>query len=245
MGAVKDRAVTSVVWTSAVILALVGVSAAVYRAANLADATARAEPVRARILDALGVTDPLMAERIREFRRFDAQFGAQPRLTLLHVIPGAVFLAFAPFQFWARLRNRYRGLHRWSGRVLLLAILVATAPALYFGVYAPFGGAGEALVIALVASLLLLAISRAFLAIRRGQVGRHREWMLRAFALSSGIASARLVGAVLDPILAPLRISTVTGLVITIWLGWALTVGAAEWWIVRTRARPQQAAAER
>lgn len=225
------------VWTCTLILALVGVTAAVYRAAYVTDATTRAEPVRQRVLDAFGRADPRLAERRDELRRFDSQFAAHPFLTWGHVIPGAVFLAFAPLQFWGRLRNRYRRLHRWSGRVLLCAILVSTAPALYFGLGAPFGGWLEALAIATVATLLITAVGRAFVAIRRGHVALHREWMLRAFALAIGIATVRVVGAVLDVALAPLGIRAATGLVVSLWLGWGVTVGAAELWIRYTRVR--------
>jgi len=229
--------VTGAVWMSTVVLSLVGVTAAVYRAAYVGDATLRAEPLRERILHTFGRTDPRLADRPDELRRFDSHFAAHPFLTLGHVIPGAVFLAFAPLQFWPRLRNRHRSVHRWSGRVLMCTILVSAAPALYFGLRAPFGGGGETLAIALVATLLLTAIARAFVAIRRGQVARHREWMLRAFALAIGIATTRVVGAVLDVALAPMGLRPATALVLNLWLGWALTVAAAELWILHTRAR--------
>jgi hypothetical protein len=72
-------------------------------------------------------------------------------------------------------------------------------------------------------------------AIRRGEVGRHREWMLRAYALAAGISIVRLVDAALDLAFAPFGMSPATMFVISIWLGWIITGGAAEFWIARTR----------
>ena len=150
----------------------------------------------------------------------------------------------APFQFWAGLRNRYRRLHRWSGRVLLCVLLASVASALYFGLGVPYAGKSEALLIAVVATLLLTAVGRAFVAIRRGHVARHREWMLRVFAVALGIATARVIGAVLDVALAPVGIRAATAFVLALWLGWGLTVGAAELWIVHTRSSARSSALE-
>ena len=124
--------------------------------------------------------------------------------------------------------------------MLLCALVASTAPALYFGLAAPFAGEAEALVIAAVAALSLISVRRAYVAIRRGDVVRHREWMLRAYAIALGIASIRVVGAVVDVALAPLGVRSATGLVISLWLGWALTAGVAESWIVHTRARARR-----
>ncbi len=225
-------------WAGTIVLCVSGVMAAAYRAAHITDAARRAEPLRERILLASGQVDPLVAERRAELRRMDSRFGDHPWLTLGHVIPGAVFLAFAPFQFWGGLRSRYRGLHRWSGRVLLCTILVSTAPALYFGLRVPFGGGREALVIAIVTTLLLASVAKALIAIRRGQVAQHREWMLRAFALVLGVATIRIASLGLDLLLAPWGIGPATVFVVALIAGWALTAGVAEWGIVHTRARP-------
>jgi uncharacterized membrane protein len=211
------------------------VTAAVYRAAYVTDAATRADPVRERALLALGRTDPLLADRAGEVRRLDSRYAVHPRLMLAHVVFGGVFLAFAPFQFWARLRNRHRRLHRWSGRPLLVVLMLSTVPALYFGLRVPFGSGGEALVIGVVAVLLLIAGGQAFVAIRRGQVARHREWMLRVFALALGIATVRLVLMPLDLALTTLAVRPATVFVVSLWLGWGVTVAIAELWIIRTR----------
>jgi uncharacterized membrane protein len=224
------------VWTCTLVLSLIGVTAAASRAMFLGDLGIRSDPYRTKALDALGIADPRIGERPSEVRRFDGRYGAHPLLTLAHVVPGGIFLAFAPLQFWPRLRNRYRALHRWSGRVLAVGLLVATVPALYFGLVIPFGGPFETLAIVIVAVLLVTALARAYAAIRRGDVARHREWMLRAFALAAGIASIRVVTVVVDLVATPFGVGPAAGLVISLWTGWILTAGAAEVWIAHTRA---------
>lgn len=224
-------------WSAVALLTLVGVTAAAARATFPADLAARAEPVRALLLASLDLTDPRAAERPGEVARFDGVFARHPRLTLLHVVPGGLFLALAPLQFSSRLRDRHRRMHRWTGRVLVPAAGLSVLPGLYFGLRMPFGGRTEALAIALFGGLLLVALARAVVAIRRGQVACHREWMIRAFAVAIGISTVRVVGAVFDVTLTPLGVGPREVFVLSVWTGWITTLGAAELWIAHTRPR--------
>lgn len=225
------------VWGGIVLLVAIGVTAAAGRATFPADLATRLDPVRARLLDALDRDDPFAPQRPAELARFDSPFATHPALTLLHVVPGGLFLALAPLQFWRRLRARHRQLHRWSGRVLVLAALVSTLSALYFGLLMPYGGRVEAVAIALFGGLFLASLARAVVAIRRGQVERHREWMIRAFAIAIGISTVRIVGAALDIALAPSGWHPRDTFVTSVWTGWLATVAAAELWIAYTRPR--------
>jgi len=113
--------------------------------------------------------------------------------------------------------------------------VLSAVPGLFFGLLIPYAGAPEAFVIALFGGLFLLALVRAVRAIRRGDVARHREWMIRAYAVAIGIASTRVVGAALDIALSPAGVGPRPLFVLAIAAGWAATVGAAELWIARTR----------
>jgi uncharacterized membrane protein len=186
-------------------------------------------------LESLGRNDPLAEQRPAEFGRFDRPFANHPVMALLHVVPGGVFLVLAPFQFCRRLRGRYLALHRWSGRLLIPVAFISTLSGLFFGLLMPFGGWGESLAIALFGGLFLASLSRAFLAIRTRQVDRHREWMIRAFAIALGISTIRVVGPVLDFALMPAAFPAEDVFVMSVWLGWTMTLGAAETWIRYTR----------
>jgi len=224
-------------WGGVIVLAAIGVAAAVGRGVFPGDLAAREEPVRQRILQALDRDDPFESQRARELDLVDGRFGAHPAATLLHVLPGAVFLLLAPLQFSARIRGGHLQFHRWSGRLLVLAGFVTALAGLYFGLLMPYGGWSEAIAVALFGGLFLYALSRALLAIRKHQVARHREWMIRAFAVAIGISTVRVIAAILDLTLSPAGFAPPVLFVLSIWTGWALTLGAAELWIRHTLER--------
>jgi len=230
-----SRSVMTVVWCGVTLLSLIGVTAALLRVAYPSDLAGRAEPLRQTMMSALGRTDPFFARRAQEVALFDARFASFRLATLLHVIPGGLFLLLAPLQFSSRLRDRHRGVHRWTGRLLVMAALLSVGPALHFGVMMPYAGVGESIAVATFGGLFVIAIITAFVAIRMGDVSRHREWMIRAFAVAIGISVVRLVSIAVDIALSPAGVSPQTVFVVSIWMGWLLTLGAGEMWIVGTR----------
>jgi len=82
---------------------------------------------------------------------------------------------------------------------------------------------------------LFLALARAVAAIRAGRVAAHREWMIRAFAVALGISTVRLVAAALDLVVSPYGVPLAPLFVASLWIGWGVTVAAAELWIRYTR----------
>ena len=238
------RRLTPVLWAMTAVLVVIGVGAAVGRIVFADDFVTRAEPVRQRLMEALDREDPFALERPAEVARVDGKFAAHPLLTLLHVLPGGIFLLFAPLQFSARIRTRHLRLHRWSGRLLLPTMLAGLLPGLYFGIVRPYGGPAEAVAIAAFGGLLLFAVYRGVRAIRRGQVARHREWMIRVFALTIAISTVRLVAGPLDVILTPLGVRPSALFALSVWTGWVLTLGVAELWIRRTRRSEVQEASK-
>jgi len=116
-----------------------------------------------------------------------------PNITNFHVIPGAIYLVLAPFQFSATLRKRSLNTHRFAGRVLSAIGLVVGATALFLGLIVPYSGVSEQLVIGFFGVLFLFSIVRGFLYIRSKEIALHREWMMRAFAIGLSIATMRLI----------------------------------------------------
>jgi len=86
-----------------------------------------------------------------------------------------------------------------------------------------FGGAGA------------FFITKGFLEIRRGRIAKHREWMIRAFAVFLGISAVRIVGVLFDLILTPTGYSPRFIFSLSLWIGWAATLATAELWIRRSR----------
>ncbi|HKO54520.1 MAG TPA: DUF2306 domain-containing protein [Thermoanaerobaculia bacterium] len=225
-------------WLAVVLLVLIGVAAALGRGLFPADFITRAEPFRQQFLQALGRHDSDPAQRAIELQRVDARYGAHRLATFLHIVPGALFLVLAPLQFSTRIRTRHLRFHRWSGRLLVILALPMVAAGFYFGVLMPYAGVREAIVIASVATLFIASLTRAVIAIRRRDVARHREWMLRAFALAIGISVVRLVAAVVDTTLTPAGYDLRGMFVLSLAGGWALSSAAAEAWIARSASVP-------
>lgn len=217
-------------WVAALVLCLIGVTAAVNRGLHVGDAGARVQATG--VFDALGVrVSPADSARMA---LTDHRFAQRPLLTRLHVLAGGLFLLLAPLQFWRRFRNSHRGVHRWSGRLLLVLLIISVSASVPFGILAPYAGAPEGVIVTAVTLLTVGGAARAYWAIRTQRVDLHREWMLRVFALAAGIASVRLVDTALILLILPF-VSSVTIFVLSLWLGWGLTLAGVEWWIVKTR----------
>ena len=223
------------------LLVAVGILAGTARTVYLDDLIRRMEPIRLRALSATGLVDPRAPERALEVAIIDDRFAGHRAATLLHVLAGVLFLGLAPLQFSSRIRGRYVALHRWSGRLLVVAGVLTTIAGMYFGVLMPFAGVPEAIVIGVVGAFFLFAISTAFIAIRRRDVGRHRAWMIRAFAVAMGVSTVRLVAIPLDLAMTPWGFSTQTIFVLSLWLGWGVATAGAELWLVYTRRLPTSA----
>jgi uncharacterized membrane protein len=220
----------------------VGVVAAAGRWRFLSDFATRADPVRQDVFAALEINDPFSKQRSAELDRFDRRFAENPRATLLHVVPGGIFLILAPLQFSSWLRRRHPRIHRWSGRLLIAGGVVFTLTGLYFGLLMPYGGLGEVSAIVVFASVFLLALTQGFLAIRSGHVARHREWMIRAFAIAIGVGTVRVVAGILDIALTPMGLAPTSLFALSLWTGWTVSLVAAECWVRYTRGLREAAA---
>jgi len=80
--------------------------------------------------------------------------------------------------------------------------------------------------------VFLYCLVRAYRHIRRKEVARHREWMIRAYGVGLGVATTRpIVGA----FFATRRLTPHEFFGIAFWLGFTTTFLAAEWWVDYTR----------
>jgi uncharacterized membrane protein len=171
---------------------------------------------------------------------YNPGFLKYPLITNLHVVLGAVYLVAGAIQFVPRIRNRWPVYHRWAGRALVGVALVVGSAALFMALVIPFSGWPGRLGNGFFALFFLFSLTQGFLAIRRREIARHREWMIRAFALALGIATMRLmfvpalmiagVESQSDPIVATLS-------VVSFMSAFILHLAVAEFWIRHTRLR--------
>ena len=238
-------------WSAVVLLVLLGLAASVGRSISvfqLLQLPASSRPGlspydSASVASAIPLYGALpgtarYAEIEDDSRRMVRKFGEFPRTTLMHVLPGALFLLLAPLQFSRRIRTRNLRLHRWSGRLLVALGIPIGLTGLFFGLVNPFGGPLEGATVAIVGTLFLFALARAVVAIRRREIATHREWMIRVFAIALGISVVRLVG-IAFVLLTGVR--PAVWFAHSVWIGFLITLAVAELWIRGTRPSPAPA----
>lgn len=110
---------------------------------------------------------------------------------LVHAGAALVALAAGPFQFSSRLRQRSPRLHRRLGYVYFAGVFLGGSVGLCSAVGAE-GGVSARVGFFLLGMGWLASGWKALMAIRSGDVARHREWMVRNFALTFAAVTLRI-----------------------------------------------------
>lgn len=154
-----------------------------------------------------------------------ANFVAHSTAMYTHVFASSVALVLGPSQFSAKLRQQRLHLHRWLGRVYLVAgVLIGGLSGLYMAQYA-YGGLVAQLGFGVLAVLWLYTGLRAYLAVRKGAIAEHRRWMIRNFSLTFAAVMLRLYlpAAVVSGVAFSLAYPVIA------WLCWVPNLLYAEW----------------
>ena len=215
-------------WSAVIFLAFIGVAVAVRRMAHLV-------PIAVH-----GYQPPAFSSNPRQaqFAALDDLFAHYPILTLIHIVPGLLFMILGPLQFSSTIRARHLRWHRFSGRVFVICGLVIGISALVMSFGMPaIGGANQVAATTLFGTFFLIALCKAFWHVRRHEIALHREWMIRAFAVGLAVATIR---PIIGLFFATSRLSGLTPhefFGIAFWIGFVLQLIAAEAWIQTTPAR--------
>lgn len=151
---------------------------------------------------------------------------SSPAPLVVHVIAAVFFAIAGALQFTPRLRRRHRGWHRRAGRILVGAGLLVAVTGLWLTVFyvdAP-GGAALWTVRLLVGTVTAVSLVLGFAAIRRGDVGSHRAWMIRAYALTVGAGTQTVTEGVSQSLLGFNDLSKFLGTT----AGWIINAAVAE-----------------
>jgi uncharacterized membrane protein len=195
-------------------------------------------------LIALGAP-PLVAGTLRlvtlagvaELMPDSARVAAAPLPVVVHIVSAAVFAVLGAFQFAAGFRRRRPGWHRAAGRLVVGCGLLAGLAGLWLALFYPRGPNVGALLTAfrlLFGSAMVAALVLGFGAIRRGDVRRHRAWLMRAYAIGLGAGTQMLTGLVAAVLVTP---PTELSRALQDGAGWAINLAVAEWLIRRSPAR--------
>lgn len=230
------------VWLTVAALAVIGAAGAVtrtiavnrvLRGADVAELSPLDRENLRQLAALFGVPEGSEQYRVteRDMSAASVKLNSHPLTVLLHVVPGGIFLLAAPLQLSGRLRRRYAVVHRSLGYLLLVLAVPFAITGLSLAVRDPvFAPIGEAA--AVLAGLLFInAGVRAYLAIRRGDPVKHREWMLRFLALAYAIAVIRVISLV---VMAFVPVGPRALGPPVFWIGWITSALAAEWWIRRS-----------
>ena len=167
----------------------------------------------------------------------DDRFAGVPVALVVHILGAAVYALVGAFQFAPGIRRRHVTWHRRAGRVLVVVgmLVVGSAPWLTL-FYPPQPGTGHLLhvfrlvVVAGTAGSLVLGVS----AVRRHDIGAHRGWMMRAYALSLGAGTQVVTEGIGEAVVG-------TGVLagdLAKGAAWAIKLGVAEWLVRRPRGAP-------
>lgn len=163
-----------------------------------------------------------------------------PAAVVVHIVAAAVYALFGALQFSTRLRHRRPGWHRGSGRTLVVAGLLVAGSGLWMTLFYT-GAPGGALLWAirlLVGSVMAASIVLGFTAIRRRDIGAHRAWMIRAYALGLGAGTQTLTQGVGEGVFGTDDVSTA----LSLGSAWLINAAVAEWVIRHPRVRRARSA---
>ena len=205
-------------WLALVLLLFVGLSSVVTRMIFMVEAQSVANPQEV-------------------YNAFDVRYVQSALASWLHLIPALIIAVVGPLQFIRAVRKRWPTWHRMAGRFYIVAGLLGASTGFIIGGLTPFGGLdgpgfNEAVATAVFSSYIIWALISAYVAIRKRDFIRHREWMIRSFTLMMGIATERIFLIILQST-TEVDIAILFGT--TFWMAGVVNIIVAEMWIRLTR----------
>ncbi|KAI2602911.1 uncharacterized protein GGS25DRAFT_72301 [Hypoxylon fragiforme] len=100
-----------------------------------------------------------------------------------HVLGSLIAMGLGPFQFLDSLRRKYPEIHRWIGRIYVVALYTGSISGFsvtFISFANPIGKWG----FAALALAWFITVTYGMLTIWNGDIKSHREWMLRNFSLT-------------------------------------------------------------
>jgi len=174
----------------------------------------------------------------------NARFSASPLPVVLHIVSALVFAILGAFQFATGIRRRWPGWHRAAGRLIVGCGLLVGLSAVWLTLFYSHPDGGGELLYALrllFGSAMVVSIVLGLVSIRRGDVTRHRAWMMRGYAIGLGAGTQIVTLLIGELILGPPE-GVAKGLLNG--AGWAINLAMAEW-LIRRRHSPAARGASR
>jgi len=163
-----------------------------------------------------------------------ASFNARPVAIAVHAFFGPLALLLGLVQLLPAMRRPKRwSAHRIVGRTYAVSAVALAAAGLYMAPYSA-GGVIAHVGFGLLAAGVLVTTAQGYRSARRHDFTRHREWMLRSYALIFGAVTLRIW---LPLLLVAYRGDFLPAYRWVAWLSWVPNILWAEW-IIRRGWRP-------
>jgi hypothetical protein len=122
------------------------------------------------------------------------KFNAVPWTLFLHSLGGMTFGLLGPIQFSGAIKKRFGKFHRISGRIFVVAGMMLGLSAIRLLVEFPDASTWVLVTGRAFAGLgMITALTLALLAIINRDIVRHRNWMIRAYAIGMGSATIAFI----------------------------------------------------
>jgi len=123
----------------------------------------------------------------------------QRRLIFLpHLIGAALALFLGLTQLWLGLTGRHGGIHRWLGRLYLVAVGAGCVGGCLLAVMSMSRALVWASGFFFMGCAWATTTGLAFIAIRQRAIREHRDWMLRSYGIALSFVSFRVFSKLLD-----------------------------------------------
>ncbi|AFE07193.1 hypothetical protein COCOR_06882 [Corallococcus coralloides DSM 2259] len=177
-----------------------------------------------------------------ELTPHNARFFASPLPVVLHVLSASVYCVLGACQFAPDFRRRRPGWHRVAGRLLVACGLLAGLSGLWMTLFYP-RAEGDGVLLdglrLLFGAAMVLSLVLGLAAILRRDVGRHRAWSIRGYAIGLGAGTQVLVSV---PWFLIVGTPGELARALLLGAGWVINLAVAERVIRRQTASPVRAA---
>jgi hypothetical protein len=116
---------------------------------------------------------------------------------LLHIAGGIVALLTGPGQLWLGLNRKQLQLHRRLGMAYMASVALSSIAAFYLAFHTDLGwvfGTG----LTGLAGAWIVTTGLAFVAVRRGLIHQHQEWMIRSYVVTFAFVTFRIFAGIVQ-----------------------------------------------
>lgn len=142
----------------------------------------------------------------------------------MHILAGSLAILLGPLQFWLGLNRKTPLLHRVFGIGYVTSVGMSAAAAFYLAFHTDFGwvfGMG----MTTMGWAWVITTALATIAICRGMVEQHREWMVRSYIVTFGFVTFRILTTLFEMA----RMGTIVERMgAASWLAWSVPLLATE-----------------